>query len=125
MTIRSDALRWAAGRKIRGGHVVASKLYAPDESWTKEKAWWIQVPVSAVKAGKTIHILCEKDPNAKSFHYLEVPAAFFEQHLDDFATIGGTKINLFLAATKNSWMRDLRGFGKVSFAHFEHSDAAA
>ncbi len=107
----------------QGGHVVASKRYAPDESWTKDKAWWIQVPASAVTAGKTIHILCEKDPGSKSFHHLEVPAAFLEQHLDDFATIGEDNINLFLAATKDSWLRDLRGPGRVSFAQFERRDA--
>lgn len=124
MTIRTDALKWLAKQKVRGGHVVASKRYAPDESWTKDKAWWLQVPASAIRGGKTIHLLCEKEPGARTFHHLEVPARYFEEHLDDFAIIGEDKINLFLAATERDWLRDLRGPGRRSFTQFLRPEAA-
>lgn len=119
MTIRSEALRWLAKRNVRGGHVVTSKRYAPDESWTKEKAWWVQVPASAIKEGKTIHVVCEAEPGSSKFRHLVIPAKFFQQHLDDFATIGQDKINLFLAAEEGIEFEDQRGPGHISFAQFE------
>jgi hypothetical protein len=119
MTIRSDALRWLAARGVVGGHVVISKLYAPDESWTKEKAWWVQIPPSAIREEKTIHIVCEAEPGAGQFRYLRVPAVFFHQHLDSFATIGEEKINLFLAADAGIEFEDQRGPARISFARFE------
>lgn len=121
MTIRSDALSWLRVHNISGGHLVASKRYAPDESWTKEKAWWIQVPASAIRAGKTIHILCQSQPGTKQFRHLEVPAQFFQEHLDDLATIREDKINLFLAADEGVEFEDQRGSGHVSFARFEQA----
>jgi len=121
MSIRSDALRWLAARGIKGGHVVTSKRYRPDESWTKEKAWWVQVPASAVRDVETIHIVCEAEPGKRDFRYLKVPATFFLEHLDDFATIGEDKINLFLAAEEGLEFEDQRGPGRVSFAAFEQT----
>jgi hypothetical protein len=99
--------------------VVTSKRYAPDESWTKEKAWWIQVPLSAIAAGKTIHIVCEAEPGSNEFRHLQVPASFFDQHRDELATIGDDKINLFLSADDGIEFEDQRGSGRVSFASFE------
>ncbi len=118
-SIRSEALRWLSGRKPRPGHVVASKRYLPGESWTAEKAWWIQVPDSAVEAGKLIHILCQAESGVSSFRHLEVPAAFFRRNRHKFATIGEAKINLFLSAEHGSEFRDERGPGRVSLASFE------
>lgn len=119
MTIRAEALRWLAGRKVGGGHVVTSKWYRPDESWTKEKAWWVQVPAAPVREGRVIDIVCEAEPGTHSFRHLRVPAAFFQQHIDDFATIGDDTINLFLAAEKGHEFEDRRGPGRVSLASFE------
>lgn len=119
MTIRSDALRWLAARGVKGGHVITSKRYASDESWTKEKAWWAQVSAAAIRAGKVIHIVCEAEHGANTFRHLRVPAEFFQKHLDDFATIGDDKINLFLAADDGIEFEDQRGPGRISFAQFE------
>ena len=119
MTIRSDALRWLEARGITGGYVASSKRYAPDESWTKEKAWWVQVPASAIRAGQDIHIVCQADFGSRDFRYLRVPAQYFQEHLDDLATIGDDKINLFLAAEDGMEFQDQRGPGRISFAQFE------
>ena len=72
-----------------------------------------------MRSGKTIHILCEAEPGAKRFRHLQVPANFFEQHLDEFATIGDDKINLFLSDDDGMEFEDQRGPGRVSFAQFE------
>jgi hypothetical protein len=119
MTIRSEALRWLDSRHVHVGHVVTSKRYAPDESWTKEKAWWIQVPAAAIREGQIIDIVCEAEPGTHRFRHLRVPAAFFQQHFDQFATIGDDKINLFLAAEEGREFEDQRGPGRISFASFE------
>jgi hypothetical protein len=120
MTIRAKALRWLARRgRIANSHIVTSKLYAPEKSWTVARAWWIQIPKTAIRAGKTIEILCEASPGADLFRHLRVPAHFFQDQLDAFATIGDDKINLYLSAEPESELQDLRGPGSVPFAQFE------
>lgn len=119
MTVRSEALRWLARRRVTGGHVVTSKRYSPDESWTKEKAWWVQVPLSAIQQGKPIDIVCQVEPGQTDFYHLRVPAAFFVEHSKAFATIGEDKINLFLAAEPGIEFVDQRGSGRISFARFK------
>jgi hypothetical protein len=119
MTLRSDALAWLAKRRVTGGHVVTSRRYAPEESWTKAKAWWIQIPATAIRDGKQVDILCEAEPGRGTFFHLRVPADFFARHLDDFATIGDHKINLFLAAEPGAEFVDQRGPGRISFAQFK------
>jgi hypothetical protein len=119
MTLRSAALRWLADRNVKGGHVVTSKLYAPHESWTKAKAWWVQIPAAPIETARLIHIVCEAETGSSQFRHLAVPPEFLQSHLDDFATIGDNKINLFLAADEGIEFQDQRGSGRVSFAEFE------
>jgi hypothetical protein len=123
MTIRASALRWLCSRNVSEGHVVASKFYMPDESWTKDKAWWIQIPLFAVEFEEMVHILCQSAPRSAEFRHLQVPASFLAEHRNDFAMIGDDKINLFLTATRGSEFRDLRGPGKISFARFEQGSS--
>jgi hypothetical protein len=119
LTLRSAAIEWLSERNAPPGHIVASKRYRPDESWTKSKAWWIQVPLTAIEAGNVIHIMCEAEPGSRAFRHLQVPAAFFKARLRKFALIGEKKVNLFLSADDGIEFRDERGTGKVSFAQFE------
>ena len=119
MTIRPRALAWLAKRGVSGGRIAASKRYSPDESWTKAKAWWIQVPLAAVERESIIHLVCEADSAERGFHHLEVPASFFRQHMKQFALIGVDKINLFLAIETGKQFQDQRGPGKIRFAQFE------
>ncbi len=120
MNTRTRALEWLASRGIKPkGHVVTSKRYAPDESWTKSRAWWIQIPAEPIREGKEVHILCEAASKSSTFRYLIVPAAVFQDHLEEFATIGDNKINLFLSADEGLEFADQRGPGRVSLAQFE------
>jgi hypothetical protein len=75
--------------------------------------------VSAISAGKLIHIVCEAEPGSRDFRHLQVPAAFFEANMRQFKMIGRDKINLFLSADDGIVFRDERGPGGVSFARFE------
>ncbi len=77
------------------------------------------MPASAIRDGNTIHIVCEAEPGSKTFRYLKVPVAFFQEHLDDFARIGDDSINRFLSADGGIEFEDQRGPGRVSFATFE------
>lgn len=68
-----------------------------------------------------IDIVCEVDAGEGRFRHLRVPAAFFQQHLDDFAIIREDRINLFLAAEEGQEFEDKRGPGRISLASFEQS----
>lgn len=120
MTLRARALTWLRGSDISAhSHVVTSKRYRPEESWTAAKAWWVQVPLEAIDAGKTIHIVCQAEIDSDAFRHLVVPADFFRANAESFALLGGSKINLFLSAEEESEFQDQRGPGRVSFAAFE------
>lgn len=118
-TLRADAKRWIEARQSKIGHLVTSKRYAPEESWTKDKAWWIQIPLSAVSRGRDIDIVCEAAPGSGEFRHLRVPAQFFEEHAAELSMLGDEKFNLFLAAVEGREFQDLRGPGKLSLARFE------
>jgi hypothetical protein len=77
------------------------------------------VPLSVADAGEIVHIVCEAQPGAGAFRHLKVPGSFFQQHLRDFAILGGDRINLFLAAEPGIEFVDQRGPGRISFARFE------
>lgn len=111
-------------RGIRGGHLATSKLYAPEESWTKDSAWWVQIPWSAVRAGKAIHIVLEAARQSTEFRYLQVPAAYFREHETDLALQEPDKISLFLAAALDCEFVDHRGHGRLPFSQFEQKDSA-
>lgn len=119
MTIRPQAQQWLASRRVPPGHLVTSKLYAPEESWTGGRAWWIKIPWSAVRGGKLIHMVCEGDSVGTPLRHLQVPAAFFLQHEPEFVTLAPGHINLFLAAEGENEFQDQRGPGRVDFAEFE------
>jgi hypothetical protein len=119
LSIRQRAKRFLARLGERGGHLVTSKFYRPDESWTQSKAWWVQIPWPAVRAGKTIHVVLEAAPGSPALRYLRVPAQYFIEHESELATLAPDKINLFLAATPDEEFQDQRGSGRVSFARFE------
>ncbi|HEX6574319.1 MAG TPA: hypothetical protein VF042_05050 [Gemmatimonadaceae bacterium] len=120
MNIRSEALNWLQQKGVSrtGCQVLTSKRYLPGESWTKEKAWWVWVPLSAIRAGKTILIVCQAERQSSNFRLLEVPAEFFKKHLAGFAE-RDDKLNLFLSAEPGREFREERGSGKLSLALFE------
>lgn len=71
---------WMRAQDIDAGHVVTSKFYPPEQSWTGDDAWWFQVPARAIRDGEAIHMVREAAPNDAAFRYLKVPAEFFEAH---------------------------------------------
>lgn len=125
LTIRQRAQRLLVKRGVRGGHLATSKLYRPEESWTKDSAWWVQIPWSAVRAGKTIHIVLEAAAQSPELRYLQVPAAYFRDHERDLSLQEPDKISLFLSADPKYEFQDHRGSGRIPFAQFEQNAPAA
>ena len=121
MNLRQRAKRYLARLGIGGGHLVTSKFYRPEESWTKDKAWWVQIPWAPVRAGETIHIVLEASPGSLELRHLVVPAAYFVENERHLALLAPDKINLFLGAASNIELVDQRGSGRVSFRQFERS----
>ena len=120
MNLRQRAQRFLEQQGISGGHLATSKFYGPDESWTKDKAWWVQIPWSAVRGTAEVHIVLEASPNSQAWRYLRVPTEYLLSHRRDFATIAPDSINLFLCADEEQTeFQDQRGPGRVPFAHFE------
>jgi hypothetical protein len=118
INIRPRALEWFTGRTRVSGHVVTSRRYAPDESWTKSKAWWLQIPLGALDRFSVVHFVCEAPDDDEPFFHLRVPSEFLKAKTHEFALIGGNTINLFLSADPGIEFQDQRGPGRVQFAEF-------
>jgi hypothetical protein len=125
MNLRERAKRLLQRKGVRGGHLVTSKFYRVEESWTKEQAWWVQIPWSVVHAGKVVHVVLEAQPGSQAVRYLRVPAAYFLSHERGLAVQSPDKISLFLCAEAGHEFEDHRGSGQVSFAQFEDDAGAA
>ena len=66
-------------------------------------------------------MLCEADERSAEFWSFVIRAAFFQERMNDFAVLGGEKVDLFLAAEPSSEFVDQRGPGRICFARFEQS----
>ena len=125
MNVRERAKRFLHKRGIKGGQLVTSKFYTPEESWTKDQAWWIKVPRAAIRAGKTIHIVLEAGPQSTELRHLMVPAAYFVEHERSLSVQEPDQFSLFLGADAHDLFVDRRGPGRVPFAQFEQRGSAA
>ena len=123
MTIRSSALRWLASTHgVRDADIFTSRLYPSEQSWTGRAAWWVQIPVHRVQAigAGAVHVVCERGPGGRDFHYLRIPGAYLREHHADLdAPDDGRALSLFLSAEAETRFRDERGPGRLDFAPFE------
>ncbi len=103
--------------------VSASKFFEPEESWTKKRAWWFDLPIKKVreKRAKNYYLLGAKDARKSRFVTLKVPKSVLSLHLKkkNFDTRYNKKVILHLAAYKENWLIDERGKGRVDFSPFE------
>lgn len=97
--------------------IAVSKLYTPEESWTKGYAWWFDLPLDKIDKhlDREYYLLCQKKD--KGFHILKVPNQFLKKNLEKFE-IQKEKIRLHLGAEKDILYIDQRGKGKVEFSSF-------
>jgi hypothetical protein len=115
--IRSQGLKYLFDKL--GYNVAVSKLYLPEESWTRNYAWWFDLSFEKIKKSQNedYYLVCEKEEN--SFIVLKIPNKFFVENYDKFETKYEGKIRLHLAAHKDNWLVDERGKGKIDFSKFE------
>ncbi|MBL0233825.1 MAG: hypothetical protein IPQ08_09185 [Chitinophagaceae bacterium] len=121
MSIRPIALKWF---KEQYGetpeHISSTKFYTPDISWPRTNVWWPKFPVTIFEdfPNGHVHILCQKEPNGNSFHYLKVPVSFLKEHRDNFHTLNGKHIDLSLSAEERTLFREGRGKVSLDFSQF-------
>lgn len=97
--------------------IAVSKLYPPEESWTKRHAWWFDLPIDKIDRylDRDYYLVCKE--NDKDFHILQVPNQFLKKNLEKFE-IQKEKIRLHLGAEKDILFIDQRGKGKVDFSSY-------
>ncbi len=97
--------------------ISVSKLYPPEESWTKGYAWWFDLPIDNIDRylDRDYYLMCEKKD--KGFYILKVPNKFLKKNLGKFE-IQKEKIRLHLGAEKEILFIDQRGKGKVDFSSY-------
>ena len=105
------------GRSL-DGPVAVSKLYEPEESWTKTPVWWHNLSLARLQAapGDIWYLVCDKADGTCCEH-LAVPASSILDHLPGFCVVDG-RVQLHLSARDSDLFTDLRGQGGVDFAQF-------
>ena len=119
-TIKAEAVKWFASKfGTKSNATYASKFYIPEKSWTRQSAWWLEIPLSKIDSPESadIHLLCQTAPNAKDFHCMKVPVAFLKEELPGLCVRKSGKLSLFLSAEQSEMFIDKRGSGSVSFSH--------
>lgn len=118
-TIKAEAVRWFVSKfGIKTNAIYASKFYIPEKSWTRQSAWWFEIPQRTIESPKSaeIHLLCQIAPGANDFHHLKVPIDFLRNELPNLCIRKNDKVSLFLSAEQREMFVEKRGSGKVSFA---------
>lgn len=117
-TIKAEAVRWFDSKfGKRSNLVYASKFYIPEKSWTRESAWWFEIPQRVFETPKSaeFHLICQVAPDSKDFYCLEVPVKFLKEELPNLHVRRNGKVSLFLSAERDEMFVEQRGNGKVSF----------
>jgi len=123
LTVRHAALGWLDsnfGERRRPVH--ASRFYIPEQSATRQSAWWLEIPLHEVETPNSaeIHLLCQKALKPRDFHYLKVPVKFLKKVLPSLdARNKGSVISLILSAEEHEKFVDKRGSGEIGFGGFE------
>jgi hypothetical protein len=99
--------------------IATSKFFRDKESWTGEEAWWFDLPIEKVKAGKNGIYYLVGESKKSSFVVLKVPNKFLIANLKKFETRYQGRIRLHLSAESSDRLVDKRGKGQVDFSRFE------
>jgi len=120
--IRKAALDWFGKTyKDATGEIFTSKFYTSQESWSKTRVWFFQIPLDVVYSQpvKNIHLLCENHLSGDAFIYLKVPSLFFLKNLKSFDVSDKEKVvRIYLSAEAADMFTEVRGKDKVDFNKF-------
>lgn len=111
-----SALDSAKGRSA----VLASRLYPPEQSWTRAPAWWFKVPLEKTSGEGALFLLAERANGV--FHLLAVERAWLRDQDARLARFGREDaLNLSLDATPAHRFFERRGAG-LDFSRFYIGD---
>ena len=120
--IRSTALNWFDSTyPLVNGPKLSSKFYTREESWSKTKVWFFQVPLEYVEPNKIkyLHFLCENHLQGQEFIYLKIPTLFLLQNEKYFEIDRKEKIiRLYLSAETMDMFKEVRKGSKIDFGRF-------
>ena len=120
--IRKAALNWFQSKyHIENGEIFTSKFYTPQESWSKSRVWFFQIPLEVINSQpvKKIHLICENHLEGDPFVYLKTNSLFFLKNLKSFEVDQKEKIiRLYLSAEAVNMFTEVRGKGKIDFKAF-------
>jgi len=103
-------------KKRVSSRIVVSKVYRPDQSWTRRWSWWHQLPKAKLAGDRSLLLLCER--RSEGFHLLVVPRPWLREHQDRLAwSEAQEKFNLFLSAQPEDQFVECRGAG-LDFSPF-------
>ncbi len=99
--------------------VVVSKFFEAKESWTREPAWWFDLPIRKVKNNRQgVYYLLGK-ARKSGFVVLKVPNEFLMRNLRKFDTRYRDNIRLHIAAEGANRFVDERVKSGMDFSRFE------
>jgi hypothetical protein len=121
-TIRKEALGWFKSKfRIAGDEIHTSKFYTPQESWSKSRVWFFQIPLEIIYSpvAKKIHLLCQNHLNGEPFLYLKVSSLFLLKNPNSFEVGQKEKVvRIYLSAEAVDMFTEVRGKGKINFKEF-------
>ena len=124
--IRQPALAWFIGKYPSVKEpVITSKFYTPEESWSKSRVWFFQVPLDVIEPNKIkyIHMVCQNHLSGEPFLYLKVPTLFLLKNEKSFEIDRKAKVlRLYLSAEAVDMYKEIRKGSKLDFKNFLQSN---
>lgn len=119
MAVRTQALKWFHENYGDSSMpIYTSKFYQSEESWTKTKVWWLEIPLNILDIASNTHVIliCEIDASKEDYYYLNVPLSFLKKNLNRLYK-RENKISLYLSAEEDDIFIERRGEG-IDFISF-------
>lgn len=117
--IRKPALQWFTKKfPDDTDTTITSKFYTAQESWSKSKVWFFQIPLDLIysKEVKKINLICENHLAGESFIFFKVPTIFLLKNLNSFEVSQTEKvIRIYLSAEAVDMFKEVRGKNKIDF----------
>ena len=120
--IRNSALTWfnAKYAPVKEPRF-ASKFFSREESWSKTKVWFFQIPLEDIAPNKIkyVHLLCENHLEGQEFVYLKVPTLFLLTNEKYFEVDRKEKVmRIYLSAEAADMFKEVRKGSKIDFGKY-------
>lgn len=120
--IRQPALAWFGDKYPSITEpIIASKFFTPEESWSKSRVWFFQIPLKVIEPNKIkyIHMVCQNHLSGEPFLYFKVPTLFLLQNEKSFEIDLKMKVlRLYLSAEAVDMFKEVRKGSKLDFKRF-------